>query len=235
MRRVLFLIIAISLTVSFSGCQKGDLSDESTALSPTGESTSNELTAPAAGTDLSVDEIVSLYNDAISNASSVTRLYSHAEYKNFTLSNDAFEAAAKSALDKVIKNNEAEFTTVQRSEIEEILPRPCLDKSAIKKYEVSDGRITLYLHDIDNPADEGCIKLYPLSFMTDMLKNYNISIDNADMSYTDCRIDFIVENKAVTELSYSWSVNAEGSFELLFKTQSFGIDICVGESFKIQV
>ena len=233
MKRALFLIIVTLLIVSFSACKKSDLSDESTVLNTSDKSTSGEVTAPAAGTDLSVDEIVALYNDAIINASTVTRLYSHAEYKNFELSADAFESAAKSALDNVIKNNDTEYTTVQKSETEELLPKPCLDKAKIKKYENSDGKITLYLYDEENPADESCIKLYSSDFISDMLGKYNISIDNINMSYTDCRIDFTVDdNRNVTDLSYEWNVNARGNFELLFKTQSFSIDICVEESFK---
>lgn len=234
MRRLLFLVALSVLIVSFTGCKRSDLPGVSTTVPDVStESTSAEMTAPAAATDLSVDELVKLYNDAIKNADSVTRIYSHAEYKNFSLSAEAFESTAKTVLDSTIKNNDVEFTTVKKSEIEEILPEPCLDKSEIKKYENSDGKITLHLYDEENPEDEGCIKLYPADFLSDMLGQYNISVDNVNMLYTDGRITFTVDdNKKVTDLSYSWNVNARGNFELFFNTQSFGIDICVEESFK---
>ncbi len=229
MKKILFLVLIVISAFSFSSCRKA--AEEQT----TKNEKSVEFTVEqAAGTDLSVDEIVALYNSSISQADEVTVLYTHAGYENLELESEMFESAAKSVLEKTIRNNDTQYTTNNKSEIEKLLPKPTLDKEKIKSYSCTKDEVSLVLYDVENPTDEGCIKFYPITTIKEQVAQNNIAVNELKMLYTDCRINFRLDDRKITELSYSWRVKANGSLNLLLKEQKFSIDICMEEAYRIK-
>ncbi|MBQ6709004.1 MAG: hypothetical protein IJM97_08665 [Clostridia bacterium] len=231
MKKVLFLVLIAISVLSFSSCRKAVEEQQTTKKERATEMTVEQ----AAGTDLSVDEIISIYNSSISEADEVTVLYTHAGYENLELDSEMFESAAKSVLEKTIKNNDTQHTTKNKSEIETILPKPVLNKDMIKSYSCSDNEVSLVLYDVENPVDEGAIKFYPITEIEEIVSQNNIKVDELKMLYTDCRLNFRLEDKKISDLSYLWRVKANGSFNLLLKEQKFAIDICMEEAYRIKM
>lgn len=235
MKKIIIAILCVSI-VLLNGCSKETPKETTTKFTTKIETTTNETTTeikPAVENfKLSVDEVIDIFNASIKNAQTVRRNYKKVNYdkEKLNLPNEMLRNAAIKLLDKNIKNNDVPYITNNK-----VLPNSSLAKNMIKWYNIKNYSVSLFLFDIENPSDKGCLNLCPVNVVSDWINEYGFSVENLKLNYTNCRINLKIdkENSKLSCLDYSWTVKASGNAKLLMKRSLIGIDVNVEESFNI--
>ncbi len=235
MKKIFMVLLCVSV-VFLNGCSKETPKETTTKLTTKTEKTTNETTTEikpvAEDFELSVDEVIDIFNTSIKNAKTVRRNYKKVKYdkEKLNLPNEMLKNAAIKLLDSKIKNNVVPNITNNK-----VLPNPSLAKNMIKWYNIKNCTVSLFLFDIENPNDKGCLNLCPVSVIFSGITDYGFSVEDFKLNYTDCRINLKIdkENLKLSYLDYSWTVKASGNAKLLMKRSLIGIDVNVKESFNI--